>query len=157
MGVFSLTGWSRLIQTGFLVSRPTQDTAIVKLTYLYGSFTLYGRTFQIVPVHCLLNIAVLLPRHCRNNTGLGYFPFARRYLGNRCFFLFLLLLRCFSSEGWPPSPESPDQVSFANPRSLSQLTTSFVASKSLGIPHAPFITFLQLLHIFIRKNHISSP
>ena len=25
-GVFSLTGWSRQIQTGFLVSRPTQDT-----------------------------------------------------------------------------------------------------------------------------------
>ena len=25
------------------------------------------------------------------------FPFARRYLGNRCFFLFLELLRCFSS------------------------------------------------------------
>ena len=25
------------------------------------------------------------------------FPFARRYLGNRCFFLFLRVLRCFSS------------------------------------------------------------
>ena len=24
--IFSLTGWSRQIQTGFLVSRPTQDT-----------------------------------------------------------------------------------------------------------------------------------
>ena len=33
-------------------------------------------------------------------TGLASFPFARRYLGNRCFFLFLLLLRCFSSEGF---------------------------------------------------------
>ena len=33
-------------------------------------------------------------------SGLAYFPFARRYLGNRCFFLFLLLLRCFSSEGF---------------------------------------------------------
>ena len=29
--------------------------------------------------------------------GLASFPFARRYLGNRCFFLFLGLLRCFSS------------------------------------------------------------
>ena len=28
LGVFSLTGWSRLILTGFLVSRHTQDTAI---------------------------------------------------------------------------------------------------------------------------------
>ena len=56
-----------------------------------------------------------------------------------------------------PIHKSPDQILFANPRSLSQLTTSFVASKSLGIPHAPFITFLQLLQTFIRKNHISSP
>ena len=31
--------------------------------------------------------------------GLGSFHFARRYFGNRCFFLFLRLLRCFSSPG----------------------------------------------------------
>ena len=31
--------------------------------------------------------------------GLGSFAFARRYLRNRCFFLFLRLLRCFSSPG----------------------------------------------------------
>ena len=31
--------------------------------------------------------------------GLGYFRFARRYLGNRFFFLFLWVLRCFSSPG----------------------------------------------------------
>ena len=31
--------------------------------------------------------------------GLGSSPFARRYSGNRCFFLFLRLLRCFSSPG----------------------------------------------------------
>ena len=33
------------------------------------------------------------------HSGLGSFPFARRYSGNRCFFLFLRLLRCFSSPG----------------------------------------------------------
>ena len=33
--------------------------------------------------------------------GLGSSPFARRYSGNRCFFLFLRLLRCFSSPGSP--------------------------------------------------------
>ena len=42
-----------------------------------------------------------------------------------------------------PIQKSSDQFSFANPRGLSQLTTSFVASKSLGIPHTPFITFLH--------------
>ena len=34
--------------------------------------------------------------------GLGSFPFARRYSGNRCFFLFLRLLRCFTSPGSLP-------------------------------------------------------
>ena len=33
---------------------------------------------------------------------MGSFPFARRYLGNRVFFLLLRLLRCFSSPGSPP-------------------------------------------------------
>ena len=37
---------------------------------------------------------------CIATSGLASFPFARRYLGNRCFFLFLLLLRCFISEGF---------------------------------------------------------
>ena len=32
-------------------------------------------------------------------SGLGSFHFARRYFGNRVFFLFLRLLRCFSSPG----------------------------------------------------------
>ena len=31
--------------------------------------------------------------------GLGSSRFARRYFGNRCFFLFLWVLRCFSSPG----------------------------------------------------------
>ena len=34
--------------------------------------------------------------------GLGSFPFARRYLGNRVFFLLLGVLRCFSSPGSLP-------------------------------------------------------
>ena len=35
------------------------------------------------------------------HAGLGSFPFARRYLGNHCCFLFLRVLRCFSSPGSP--------------------------------------------------------
>ena len=34
--------------------------------------------------------------------GLGFSPFARRYSGNHCCFLFLRVLRCFSSPGLPP-------------------------------------------------------
>jgi hypothetical protein len=38
-----------------------------------------------------------------------------------------------------PIRKSADQVICADPRSLSQLITSFIASESLGILHAPFI------------------
>ena len=46
--------------------------------------------------------AALQPRRRRNATGLGCSPFARRYSGNRCCFLLLRVLRCFSSPGSPP-------------------------------------------------------
>ena len=40
--------------------------------------------------------------HCYT-AGLGSSPFARRYWGNRCYFLFLQVLRCFSSLRSPPA------------------------------------------------------
>jgi hypothetical protein len=49
-----------------------------------------------------VHIVVLQPRNCRNNYGLGYFHFARHYYGNHYCFLFLRLLRCFSSARSPP-------------------------------------------------------
>ena len=47
-------------------------------------------------------MAVLQPRHCQNNIGLGYSPFDRHYLGNHSCFIVLRVLRCFSSPGLPP-------------------------------------------------------
>ena len=49
---------------------------------------------------CACAFAVRTPR--RSRRGLGSSGFARRYSRNRCFFLFLRLLRCFSSPGSPP-------------------------------------------------------
>ena len=46
------------------------------------------------------NIVVLQPHICRNIYGLGYSPFARHYSENRSFFIFLQVLRCFSSLRW---------------------------------------------------------
>ena len=40
---------------------------------------------------------LLQPRSVRKPIGLGSSRFARHYSGNRCFFLFLRVLRCFSS------------------------------------------------------------
>ena len=46
-GVFSLTRWFWQIQTGFHMSRPTQDTARYTYYFLYGTITLYGQAFQL--------------------------------------------------------------------------------------------------------------
>ena len=54
---------------------------------------------------------VLQPQHCRNNIGLGYSPFDRHYLGNHYCFLFLRLLRCFSSAGSLPDVRRDDCAS----------------------------------------------
>ena len=46
------------------------------------------------------------PRHCYRD-GLGFSPFARHYWGNRVYFLFLQVLRCFSSlRSLPASPDN---------------------------------------------------
>ena len=45
-GVFSLGGWCRRVQAGFLRSRPTQDTAPCLQDFAYGTVTLSGVTFQ---------------------------------------------------------------------------------------------------------------
>ena len=100
--VFSLGGWCRQIQTGFLRSRPTQDTPachLIACTGLSPPAARLPRRFQFSSSH---GIEVLQPRACRNIPGLGSFPFAHHYLGNHCYFLLLRLLRCFSSSGLPP-------------------------------------------------------
>jgi hypothetical protein len=43
-----------------------------------------------------------------------------------------------------PIRKSADQFIFADPRGLSQLITSFIASESQGIPRVPFLTFFYL-------------
>ena len=97
--------------------------------------------------------------------GLGSFPFARRYSGNRCFFLFLRLLRCFSSPGslcmamyLPYSDYSCSRVApFRNLRvtgyllltaayrSLSRLSSALSAKASTL---RPFLLFFPLLRSF---------
>ena len=89
--------------------------------------------------------------------GLGYSDFARHYSRNHCCFLFLRVLRCFSSPGSPHIPIysvydnamllalssliriSADLRIFAPPRSFSQLVTSFFGAMYQGILRKPFV------------------
>ena len=120
--------------------------------FAYGAFTLSGWLSQNHSARLSLNSAVHTP--VCTHTGLGSSGFARRYSRNRCFLLFLSLLRCFSSGGSPPYVMywrmdttyvvgfpiqiSPDQWIFAPPRSFSQLITSFIGSQCQGIHPALF-------------------
>ena len=115
------------------------------LDFVYGTFTLSGITSQLFPLSPVLPSAVRNPSGIATS-GLASFHFARRYFENRSFFLFLRLLRCFSSAGSPgipmfsvyrdgvlPPPDSSIRISaglwiFAPLRSFSQLVTSFVGS-----------------------------
>ena len=64
--------------------------------FTYGTLTPCGQPFHAVLLRRLIPYEVLQPQE-EYPPGLGYFPFARRYWGNRFFFLFLQVLRCFSS------------------------------------------------------------
>ena len=96
-GVFRLGGWSPRLPTRFLVSRGTLDPARcfkISSTGLSPSLAGFPKTVRLS-----LRNANRSPQPRRTRSfGLASFPFARRYLGNRVFFLLLLLLRCFSSQ-----------------------------------------------------------
>ena len=100
--VFSLGGWARRIHTGFHVPRATQDASRLQSasrTGLSPSVVRLSRRFRS-PLSC--HVLVLQPQWNRNPTGLGCSPVARRYWGNHFCFLFLRVLRCFSSPRSPP-------------------------------------------------------
>ena len=82
------------------MSRSTLDTALSLLPSLTGLSPFTAGLSSTVLLGSWINYAVRTP--VCTHTGLGSFHFARRYFGNRFFFLFLRLLRCFSSPGSLP-------------------------------------------------------
>ena len=112
--------------------------------FKYGTITHYGQTFQTVLLIQKLKVA-------------GCSAFARHYLRNLGWFLFLRLLRCFSSPGslypsyvftweFPCGRVSPFRYLRINallpaPRSFSQAYTSFIACNRQGIHHMHLFTW----------------
>ena len=72
----------------------------VWIAFAYGPVTLYGSPFQKIQLATrlvTLLLQALQPPGHRNVTGLGCSDFARHYFRNRGFFLFLQVLRWFTS------------------------------------------------------------
>ena len=100
--VFRLRGWSPRVPSRFLVSRCTLDPATLSpfsLTRLSRSLESLSSALQLT---LKVVVAVRTPQ-CTHH-GLASSDFARRYFRNHSCFLFLTLLRCFSSGGSPRTP-----------------------------------------------------
>ena len=91
--------WSAQIHTGFHVSGATQEIPRANAVFEYGSVTLYGAAFPeassniIGPTLGSYNPAKINP------DGFGLFRFRSPLLTESILFLFLRLLRCFTSPG----------------------------------------------------------
>ena len=98
----------------------------------------------------------MMPRQHR----FGLFPVRSPLLGESLLFSFPTGTKMFQfpalasiKDGWHsfrmpgcPIRKSLDQRLFAPTQSLSQLITSFIASESQGIRHAPLLTFFQTFY-----------
>ena len=136
--------WSAQIHTAFHVCRITQEHPRASLDFGYGGITLFAGTFQF------LHLSIEVPRRGPTTPGtsprFGLFRFRSPLLTESILFLFLRLLRCFTSPGiaYPslfdsgrnndvlpplgyPIRESPDQSVLTTPRSFSQLIAPFIA------------------------------
>ena len=124
--------------------------------FAYGIVTLSDLPFKVVRLSCQVSLRSPYPAGI-STRGLGSSDFARHYFRNRFYFLFLRVLRCFSSPGSPRIPMhsvydnvplgtlssliriSADLRIFAPPRSFSQLVTSFFGAMYQGILRMLFV------------------
>ena len=147
----SIQPWGVVPPSSHKVSRVSwySGSCLLPSHSAYGTFTLSRWSSQFHSAMGPLTYGSPKPRGA-SHLGLGSFPFARRYSGNHGCFLFLRLLRCFSSPGslritiggCPsfmmqcmelfhagfPIQISADHWIFAPPRGFSQLITSFFGS-----------------------------
>ena len=156
--VFRLRGWSPCLPTAISrVPRYSGYMPIIEIFRIRDSHSLWS-AFPYCSSKSLWLYACPKPvQYCY--WRLAFFAFAHHYSQNHCCFLFLRLLRWFSSAGslnrpmysvyrdWAlpqsgfPIRKSTDQRLFASPRGLSQLVTSFIGSWCQGILSTLFFTW----------------
>jgi hypothetical protein len=89
--------WSAQIHTAFHVCRITQGHPRVSLDFGYGDITLCVGTFQVL--HLSIEIPHRGPTTPEASLWFGLFRFRSPLLTESILFLFLRLLRCFTSPG----------------------------------------------------------
>ena len=123
-GVFSLGGWSPHIQTGFHVSRPTH----LSLKYAFH-IRGYHPLWLFFPEHSIKHIKTF-----------GLIRFRSPLLTESLRFLFLRVLRCFSSPGLLPLRDNTSSMywvaPFGHPR-INSCVPIPAAFRSLPRPSSP--------------------
>ena len=155
-------GFPRGFTCPAVLESPSQEAGI---RFAYGPITLYGPAFQ--PFR--LRIRLVTSRRFRNTArtglatpglqrlrawhkpGLGCSRFARHYSGNRGCFLFLRVLRCFTSPRSPPAPMDsvPDDAEL--PTSGCPIRKSPGQSLLGGSPE--LIAACHVLHRLLTPGH----
>ena len=136
------------------ISRAPAYSGTLPLIYsrfVYGTLTLSGPPFQARSTTLLTRFRrAPQPRSGLTPTGLGSSPFARRYLGNLIWFLFLQVLRCFSSLG---SPQVPMYSVLDNCLKTAGFSHSEIPGSKLITSSPRLIADFHVLHRLLPPRH----
>ncbi len=162
-GVFSLGGWCRPIPTGRLRPRGTQDTTKPHLFTCTGlsptpvpaslpvsTSRMRATSWSYNPAHAVTWTVWANPLSLATTCGITIVFSSYAYLDVSVQRVRVLIRHAFSMAGCPIR-KPPDRFPFADPRCLSQLVASFIASGSLGIPRVPLFTSFTLRPFCYRK------
>ena len=152
--VFSLTRWSAQIHTRLHLYRVTQELPRRVRSFRLRAFHPLWSDFPFASPNCCT--ITLGPTTPGENPRFGLVRFRSPLLTESILFLFLRLLRCFTSPGMACPPlfyseretgglapvgypirKSPGQSVCAAYRGLSQLSASFIACWHQGIHYVP--------------------
>ena len=123
--------------------------------FAYGALTRCGPTFQTVPLAFFSSrVTPITPARALRHRRFGLFPVRSPLLGESLLLSLPAGTKMFQFPAFAPAKRpvtgslppgcpirtSADLFAFADPRGFSQLVTSFFASESPGIPHAPLFS-----------------
>ena len=145
--------WSAQIHAKLHLDRVTQEIPRRASVFGYGPFTLCGAIFH--SLHLTFALPQRAPTTPIASYGFGLFRFRSPLLTESILFLFLRLLRCFTSPGiatltlwiqvstW--SYYRPQVTPFGNARVKAYLPLS-VPYRSLSRPSSPISTKASIMH-----------
>ena len=129
--------------------RTTQVPSRLASRFRVQGFHLLRLSFPEDSPTCLQSLSrrSFNPGGCLNNAGLGSCAFARHYLRNHFCFLFLRVMRCFSSPGSPHASRDAATAGGGLPHSEIRVLTGF----------CPYARLIAACHVLLRLQEPRHP